>query len=212
MTLALFYLFAAILVLAALRVVTTKNPVHAALSLVLSFFTGAMLWMLIKAEFLAVSLVLIYIGAVMVLFLFVVMMLDINFEALRKGFWRFFPVAGTVAAIMLAEMLLVLTHGKAAPEQALLPQPEAGYNIAKALGRLIYTDYFLPFQLAAVLLLVGMIAAIALTLRKRKTTHYQNPSEQVAVKAVDRLRIVKVPTEKPAHAPDETQNGENAGC
>lgn len=212
MTLALFYLFAAILVLSALRVVTAKNPVHAALFLVLSFFTGAMLWMLIKAEFLAVSLVLIYIGAVMVLFLFVVMMLDINVESLRKGFWRFFPVAGAVAAIMLAEMLLILTHRSATPAKAQMPEPEAGYNIAKALGRLIYTDYFLPFQLAAVLLLVGMIAAIALTLRKRKNTRYQNPAEQVAVKAADRIELVKVKAEKPAHAPQETNNGENAGC
>lgn len=208
MTLALFYLFATILVLAALYVVTTKNPVHAALSLVLSFFTGAMLWMLIHAEFLAVSLVLIYIGAVMVLFLFVVMMLDFNFEALRKGFWRFFPVAGVVAATMLGEMLLVLTNRYAHIASAQLTEPAAGYNSAKELGRLLYTQYFLPFQLAAVLLLVGMIAAIALTLRKRKNTRFQNPAEQVAVKAADRLRVVKMATEKPVQADNEP--GENA--
>lgn len=212
MTLALFYLFAIILVLSALRVVTANNPVHAALYLVLSFFTAAMLWMLIKAEFLAVSLVLIYIGAVMVLFLFVVMMLDINFESLRKGFWRFVPVAGVVAAIMLGEMLLVLTHRFAAIPGAQLAEPAAGFNSAKALGRLIYTDYFLPFQLAAVLLLVGMIAAIALTLRKRKNTRYQNPAMQVAVRATDRVRVVKMASEKSASAETEQpeKNGENA--
>ena len=203
MTLALFYLFATILVLSALRVVTAKNPVHAALFLVLAFFTGAMLWMLIKAEFLAVSLVLIYIGAVMVLFLFVVMMLDINFESLRKGFWRFFPVAGVVAAVMLSEMLLVLTHRFAEIPGAQLIEPAAGFNSAKALGRLIYTDYFLPFQLAAVLLLVGMIAAITLTLRKRKNTRYQNPGQQVAVKAADRIRVVRMPAEQPASTDTE---------
>ncbi len=205
MTLALFYLFAAILVLSALRVVTTNNPVHAVLALVLSFFTAAMLWMLLRAEFLAVALVLIYIGAVMVLFLFVVMMLDIRFESLRQGFWRFFPVAGTVAAVMLAEMLLVLTHRYAELPGAQLAEPAASFDGAKALGHLLYTHYFLPFQLAAVLLLVGMIAAIALTLRKRKTTRYQNPAEQVAVKAADRLRVVKMAAEKPAQA-DDTEN------
>ncbi len=205
MTLALFYLFAAILVLSALRVVTANNPVHAVLALVLSFFTAAMLWMLLRAEFLAVALVLIYIGAVMVLFLFVVMMLDIRFEALRQGFWRFFPVAGTVAAVMLVEMLLVLTHRYAKLPGAQLAEPAAGFDGAKALGHLLYTHYFLPFQLAAVLLLVGMIAAIALTLRKRKATRYQNPAEQVAVKAADRLRVVKMAAEKPAQA-DDTEN------
>ncbi|SFN18219.1 NADH-quinone oxidoreductase subunit J [Formivibrio citricus] len=211
MTLALFYLFAAILVLAALRVVTARNPVHAALSLVLCFFTAAMLWMLIKAEFLAISLVLIYVGAVMVLFLFVVMMLDINFESLRKGFWRFFPVAGTVAAIMLGEMLLVLTSRYANLSAARLPEPAAGFNSAKALGKLLYTEYFLPFQLAAVLLLVGMIAAIALTHRQRKNTKFQDPADQVAVKAADRVVVLKMEAEKPAHAEtDTTHTGEKA--
>ncbi len=213
MTLALFYLFAFILVLSALRVVTAKNPVHAALFLVLSFFTGAMLWMLMKAEFLAVSLVLIYIGAVMVLFLFVVMMLDINFEELRRGFWRFLPVAGLVAAVMLAEMLLVLTNGHAAIPGAQLPEPAPDFNSARELGLLIYTDYFLPFQLAAVLLLVGMITAIALTLRKRKNTRYQNPAEQVAVKAADRFTVVRMEADKPAHFdPEKAGKEENSGC
>jgi NADH-quinone oxidoreductase subunit J len=194
MMLTLFYVLAAILVLAAVRVITAKNPVHAALALVLSFFTAAMLWILIKAEFLGVSLVLIYVGAVMVLFLFVVMMLDINFEALRKGFWRSAPVALVVAAIMLAEMALVITSRHANIQT--LPEPAVAST--KALGALIYTQYFLPFQLAAVLLLVGMIAAIALTLRKRKNTKYQNPGEQVAVEAADRLSIVKMAADKPA--------------
>lgn len=194
MTLTLFYVFAAVLVLAALRVITTKNPVQAALALVLSFFTAAMLWILIKAEFLGVSLVLIYVGAVMVLFLFVVMMLDINFEALRQGFWRSAPVALVVAAIMLAEMVLVITSRHA----NILTLPEPAVASTKGLGALIYTQYFLPFQLAAVLLLVGMIAAIALTLRKRKNTKYQNPGEQVAVEATDRLSIVKMAADKPA--------------
>lgn len=203
MTLALFYSFAAILLFAAMRVVTAKNPVHAVLYLVLSFFSAAMLWMLIKAEFLAVALVLIYIGAVMVLFLFVVMMLDINFEELRKGFWRFFPVAGVVAAVMLAEMLLVLTHNKANLAALPLPATPADFNGAKELGKLLYTDYFLPFQLSAVLLLVGMIAAIALTLRKRKNTKYQNPAEQIAAKASERVRVVKMAAEKPAHVGGE---------
>ena len=211
MILALFYLFAAILTLSALRVVTARNPVHAALFLVLSFFTAAMLWMLIKAEFLAISLVLIYVGAVMVLFLFVVMMLDINFESLRKGFWRFFPVAGTVAGIMLGEMLLVLTSRHANLSAAVLPEQPANFNSAKALGKLLHTEYFLPFQLSAVLLLVGMIAAIALTHRKRKNTKFQDPAEQVAVKAADRLVVLKMDAEKPAHAESETtQNGEKA--
>jgi len=194
MMLTLFYVLAAILVLAAVRVITAKNPVHAALALVLSFFSAAMLWILIKAEFLGVSLVLIYVGAVMVLFLFVVMMLDINFEALRKGFWRSAPVALVVAAIMLAEMALVITSRHANIQT--LPEPAVAST--KALGALIYTQYFLPFQLAAVLLLVGMIAAIALTLRKRKNTKYQNPGEQVAVEAADRLSIVKMAADKPA--------------
>lgn len=202
MTLALFYLFAAILVLSALRVVTARNPVHAALFLVLSFFTAAMLWLLIKAEFLAISLVLIYVGAVMVLFLFVVMMLDLNFESLRRGFWRFFPVAGTVAAIMLGEMLLVLTSRFANLSAAKLPEQAADFNGARLLGKLLYTEYFLPFQLAAVLLLVGMVAAIALTHRKRKNTKYQDPAEQVKAKAAGRVELIKMEAEKPAHIDD----------
>ncbi|KAF0812604.1 NADH-quinone oxidoreductase subunit J [Andreprevotia sp. IGB-42] len=209
MTVVIFYIFAAVLLAAAFGVIASKNPVHAALYLVLSFFTGAVLWMLIKAEFLAVSLIVIYVGAVMVLFLFVVMMLDVNFEELRKGFWRYVPVAGTVAVIMAVEMVLVLTHQAAQIEGAVLVEPAPGYNNAKALGQLIYTHYFLPFQLAAALLLVGMIAAIALTLRKRKNTKYINPADQIKVKRNDRLKIVSVPTEARATIePPKAADGE----
>ncbi|WP_035053475.1 NADH-quinone oxidoreductase subunit J [Andreprevotia chitinilytica] len=209
MTEAIFFIFSIVLIAAAFGVIASKNPVHAALYLVLSFFTGAVLWMLIKAEFLAVSLVVIYVGAVMVLFIFVVMMLDINFEELRKGFWQYVPVAGTVAAIMAVEMVMVLMHRAAAIDGAKLPDPAPGYNNAKVLGELIYTQYFLPFQLAAVILLVGMIAAIALTLRKRKNTKYINPAVQIKVKRDDRLRIVSVPVEaRPSVEPPKADDGE----
>lgn len=202
MTLALFYVFAAVLIFAAFRVITAKNPVHAVLYLVLSFFNSAVLWMLIKAEFLAVSLIVIYVGAVMVLFLFVVMMLDINFEALRKSFWKFLPVAATVAIIMLIEMVMILTHRAAQIDESRLLEPSFNTASAETLGMLIYTQYFLPFQLSAVLLLVGMVAAIALTLRKRKNTKYINPGEQVRVKREDRLRIVKMASEPKEVADD----------
>jgi len=209
MTLILFYVFAAILLLAALRVITAKNPVHAALGLVLAFFTGAVLWMLMQAEFLAISLVLVYVGAVMVLFLFVVMMLDINFEELRAGFWDHFPLAAVVAAIMAAEMVLVLLNKNTGLEDktAVAALPQGVANI-KQLGVPIYTDYLLPFELAAVLLLVAIIAAISLTLRRRKNTKYQNPALQVKVKKADRLRIVKMAAEveipeTPADADDK---------
>ncbi|MDR3428066.1 MULTISPECIES: NADH-quinone oxidoreductase subunit J [Silvimonas] len=206
----IFYIFAAVLLLASLATITAKNPVHAALYLMLSFFTGAVLWMLMKAEFLAVSLVLVYVGAVMVLFLFVVMMLDVNFEELRKGFWKHVPLAVVVAVIMVAEMIMVLKNDSAQIAIAHMPEPAAGYNNARVLGNLIYTQYFLPFQLAAALLLVGMIAAIALTLRKRKNTKYINPASQIAVKRDDRLRIVKMnvearPTAGDAPAADDQQ-------
>ncbi|QDQ27657.1 NADH-quinone oxidoreductase subunit J [Chitinimonas arctica] len=206
----IFYVFAAILIASALRVITAKNPVHAALSLVLSFFTGAVLWMLIEAEFLAISLVLVYVGAVMVLFLFVVMMLDINFEELRKGFWNFFPVAAVVACLMAAEMVLVLVAKSSglANFDTVAPLPEGVSNI-KQLGVPIYTDYLLPFELAAVLLLVAIIAAISLTLRRRKNTKYINPADQIKVKKADRIRIVKMSAEveapEPAAAADAEQ-------
>ncbi|WP_269531013.1 NADH-quinone oxidoreductase subunit J [Chitinimonas sp. BJYL2] len=196
LTIVIFYVFAAILIVSALRVITAKNPVHAALSLVLSFFTGAVLWMLIEAEFLAISLVLVYVGAVMVLFLFVVMMLDINFEELREGFWHYFPVAGIVAAIMAVEMVLILIAPSTGLQSfsSVAPLPDGVSNI-KQLGVPIYTQYLLQFELAAVLLLVAMIAAVTLTLRKRKNTKYINPAEQIAVKRADRVRIVKMAAE-----------------
>jgi NADH-quinone oxidoreductase subunit J len=201
MTIIVFYLFAAILLLAALRVITAKNPVHASLSLVLAFFTGAALWMLMEAEFLAITLVLVYVGAVMVLFLFVVMMLDINFEALREGFWNYFPFAGVIAAIMASEMAFVFIVKDTGLADKIDVVPLAhGISNIKQLGVPIYTDYLLPFELAAVVLLVAIIAAISLTLRKRKNTKYIDPSDQIKVKAVDRVRILKIKSVIPVNS------------
>jgi len=193
----IFYLFSAILLIAALRVITARNPVHAALFLVLAFFTAAAIWMLLRAEFLAIVLVLVYVGAVMVLFLFVVMMLDINIDRLREGFWSYLPLGAAVGILMVVEMVLVL-GGKYFGLQH-LPNPAdpgAAYSNTKELGRILYTDYVYPFELAAVILLVAIVAAIALTLRGRKDSKHQVPSEQVAVKRADRVRLVSVPTEK----------------
>jgi NADH-quinone oxidoreductase subunit J len=194
--LAVFWVFAAILVIAAGCVITVRNPVHSALFLVLAFFTAAALWMLLRAEFLAIALVLVYVGAVMVLFLFVVMMLDINLERLREGFWSYLPLGAAVGLVMVFEMVLVL--GGAFGPQA-LPGPNdpgPGASNTKELGRVLYTDYAYPLELAAVLLLVAIIVAIALTLRKRKDTKYQDPARQVAVKRGDRVRLVSMPSEK----------------
>ena len=194
---AIFYLFAAILIFAGLRVITARNPVHAALFLVLAFFTAAAIWLLLHAEFLAITLVLVYVGAVMVLFLFVVMMLDINLDRLREGFWDYFPLGAVVGAAMVVEMLLVLGGKRLGLiDMPLPPAPEAGYSNTKELGRLLYTDYVYPFELAAVILLVAIIAAIALTLRRRKDSKYQDPSLQVKVRRQDRIRIVSMPAEK----------------
>ncbi|MBL8522953.1 MAG: NADH-quinone oxidoreductase subunit J [Betaproteobacteria bacterium] len=188
----IFYVFAAVLIISALRVITAKNPVHAAMFLVLSFFTAAALWLLIYAEFLAITLILVYVGAVMVLFLFVVMMLDINFDKLREGFWKHLPIAATVAILMVVQMALLLM-GKAINLKDAGPiVPAAGASNTKELGRILYTDYLLPFELAAVVLLVAMVAAIALTLRGRKESKSQNVGDQVRVKAGDRLKIVKM--------------------
>ena len=197
--LAAFYVAAAVLVFAALRVVTAKNPVHAALWLVLAFFSSAVVWLLLYAEFLAITLVLVYVGAVMVLFLFVVMMLDVNFEKLRAGFKKHLPVAGVVGALVAIEMILVVGAREFGRGQVTPPgPPPAGYSNTKELGRVLYTDYVFAFELAAVLLLVAIVAAIALTLRKRKETRYQEPAEQVAVTKADRLRIVRMKAETPA--------------
>ena len=191
----LFYVFAAILVFAALRVVTARNPVHAALWLVLAFFTAAAHWLMLRAEFLAIVLVLVYVGAVMVLFLFVIMMLDVNFDTLRKEFRSYVPVGATVGALVLLEMALTLVEGRLAPAVATDAGAAAGGNTT-ALGLLVYTDYVYPFEIAAVILLVAIVAAIALTHRRRKETKYQNPGEQVKVRARDRLRVLSMPAEK----------------
>jgi NADH-quinone oxidoreductase subunit J len=191
----LFYVFAAILVFAALRVVTARNPVHAALWLVLSFFTAAAHWLMLEAEFLAVVLVLVYVGAVMVLFLFVVMMLDINFDTLRKEFRSYIPVAATVGVLVLLEMALTLVGSRLASPGAAGATLPPGSN-TKALGVLVYTDYVYPFEIAAVILLVAIVAAIALAHRRRKETKYQNPGEQVKVRPRDRLRVLSMPAEK----------------
>jgi NADH-quinone oxidoreductase subunit J len=186
----IFYILAAILLFAGLRVITTRNPVHAALFLVLAFFTAAGIWLLLEAEFLAIALVLVYVGAVMVLFLFVVMMLDINIDKLREGFWEYLPMAGTIGLLMAVEMVMVL-GGKYFAASKAVPHPE-GYSNTAALGRVLYTDYLLPFELASVVLLVAIVAAIVLTLRDRKESKSMNPSEQVLVKKQDRLRIIKM--------------------
>jgi NADH-quinone oxidoreductase subunit J len=190
-----FYLFATILLIAALSVVTARNPVHAALFLVLAFFTASAIWMLLRAEFLAITLVLVYVGAVMVLFLFVVMMLDINLDRLREGFWSYLPLGATVGILMVAEMVLVL-GGRYF--DFMLPKPKdysLGYNNTKELGRLLYTDYMYAFEIASVVLLVAIVAAIALTLRRRKDSKGQDPAAQVRVRRADRVRIVSMPSE-----------------
>jgi NADH-quinone oxidoreductase subunit J len=190
---ALFYAFATILVMAAFRVITARNPVHAALFLVLSFFTAACLWMLLKAEFLAIALVLVYVGAVMVLFLFVVMMLDINTDKLREGFWRAFPIAAAVGIVIVAEIVAVIWQAFTVT-QSLNPAANLPSNIdnTKALGIALYSTYAYPAQIAAVVLLVAIIAAIALTLRSRKDSRHQDASAQIRVQAKDRVRIVKM--------------------
>jgi NADH-quinone oxidoreductase subunit J len=189
----IFYFFAAILVFAALRVVTTRNPVQAALWLVLSFFTAAAIWLLLQAEFLAIALVLVYVGAVMVLFLFVVMMLDVNFDSLRQQFRSYVPIGALVGALVLLEMTLVIVGSAIGPGTA-EPAAPVGSNTA-ALGRLIYVDYVYPFEIAAVVLLVAIVAAIALTHRERKTSKYQAPGKQVRVRREDRVRLVDLPSE-----------------
>ena len=232
---ALFYVFAAVMLFAAFRVITARNPVHAALYLVLAFFQASGIWMLLQAEFLSITLVLVYVGAVMVLFLFVVMMLDINIDTIRQGFWNHFPLAATVGAVIALELAAVLLGGfrisepranaaaqviapsaitaaapidsassaVAAASQA-LPSAEVGHLVVaqvsntKALGILLYTEYLYPVQVAALILLVALIAAIALTLRTRKDSKFQNAGDQVRVKARDRVSLVKMEAVKPA--------------
>jgi len=191
-TTALFYVFSAVLLGASFGVITARSTVHAALYLVLAFFSAACVWMLLKAEFLAIALVLVYVGAVMVLFLFVVMMLDINTDSFRQNFWRHFPLAGIVGALIAIEMFLVLRSGFDVRVAKALPVEQAGVANTKLLGIDIYTNYLYPLQLAAVLLLVAIIAAIALTLRARKDSRHMDPSQQVRVKRADRVRLVKM--------------------
>jgi NADH-quinone oxidoreductase subunit J len=197
-TTALFYVFSAVLLFAGFRVITARTAVHAALYLVLAFVTASCIWILLKAEFLAIALVLVYVGAVMVLFLFVVMMLDIDVSAMRAGFWKHFPLAAIVGVIIALEMAAVLLGGF---DLAEAPAPTAAalkLGNTKMLGIEMYTIYIYPLQIAAVLLLVAIIAAIALTLRKRKDSKFINPSEQVRARKADRLRVVKVEPVAPA--------------
>ena len=190
---ALFYVFSLVLLFASFRVITARSPVYAALYLVLAFFSAACVWMLLRAEFLAIALVLVYVGAVMVLFLFVVMMLDINTDTMREGFWKHFPVALLVGVVIVLEMALVLMPGFDVRSAPVADAAALKLGNTKLLGIEIYTKYLYPLQIAAVLLLVAIIAAIALTLRQRKDSKYQDPSEQVKAKKADRVRIVKMP-------------------
>jgi NADH-quinone oxidoreductase subunit J len=191
-----FYLFAAVLLFASFRVITAKNPVHAALFLVLTFFQASGIWMLLKAEFLSIALVLVYVGAVMVLFLFVVMMLDINMDKIRDGFWQHFPLAATIGVVIALEMISVIMGNihKSEPMQiaTAASQSAVQYSNTKELGKLLYTQYLYPVQVAAVILLVAIVAAIALTLRGRKDSKHTSPHDQIKVKARDRMEVIKM--------------------
>jgi len=194
----LFYVFATVLVFAATMVITRRNPVHSALFLVLAFFSSAGIWLLAEAEFLAIVLVLVYVGAVMVLFLFVVMMLDIDVATMRAGFMRYMPVGMLIVVVMVLEMIYVIGPDTYGPDMVIPPPAApADYNNTESLGNVLYTVYMYPFEIAAVILLVAIIAAIGLTMRKRPGTKSQNQSSQVKVKkGPDRMRIVKMPSEK----------------
>jgi NADH-quinone oxidoreductase subunit J len=192
-----FYVFATLLIFAAAMVVTLRNPVKSALFLVLAFFSAAGLWLLLSAEFLAIVLVLVYVGAVMVLFLFVVMMLDIDLARLRAGFGEYLPIGGIVAVLLVLEMALILSSGRFAAAQ--MPEPAAlplDHSNTRALGRVIYTVYAYPFELAALILLVSIVAAIALTMRRRKDSKYIEPAAQLNVRREERVRVIKMPAEK----------------
>jgi NADH-quinone oxidoreductase subunit J len=198
----LFYLFASVAVFASLGVITARNPLHAVLFLVLAFVSSAGIWMLLEAEFLAIALVLVYVGAVMVLFLFVVMMLDINIERLRMGFWRWLPAGLLLAGLIGVQMVWVLGAKETSAGMTAV-QHAADYSNTKELGRQIYTAYVYPFELAAVLLLLAMVAAIALTLRKRRDSRRQSISDQLKVTKQDRLRIVTLPSSGKAAAAED---------
>jgi NADH-quinone oxidoreductase subunit J len=193
---AVFYSFGAVLVLSGLLVITARNPVHGVLFLVLAFFTAAAIWLLLRAEFLAIALVVVYVGAVMVLFLFVVMMLDINLERIREGFWKNLWLALAVGLIMVAEMVFVIAgrYFDVTPSTPRVLPPD--YSNTRELGRILYTDYAFAFEIAAVVLLVAIIAAISLTLRSRKDSRYQDPAAQVRARREDRVRLVSMPSEK----------------
>ena len=206
-----FYLFSVVLLFSAFRVVTARNPVHAVLFLMLAFSQASAIWLLLNAEFLAIALVLVYLGAVMVLFLFVVMMLDINVDTLRQGFWKNFPLAATLGAVVAFEMTAVLMSGfrlSQAPVAAVVAGAAPVSN-SKALGILLYTEYLMPIQIAAAILLVAMVAAIALTLRQRKDSKAINPSIQVRVRAADRLQVVQMAATQAAPAPAPAVAEEN---
>ena len=189
----IFYFFAILLVFAAGMVITVKNPVHAALFLVLAFFSSAAIWLLLEAEFLAIALVLVYVGAVMVLFLFVVMMLDVNLAELRAGFTKYLPVGGLVAVLMMVAMSWVV--GSRYFNREVSPHP-ADYSNTRELGKVLFTDYIYPFEIAAIILLVAIVAAIALTMRERRQLKTQKPELQVTVQRQDRIRLVKMAAEK----------------
>lgn len=209
----LFYVFAAVILAGAVGTVTAKNPVHAALFLVQTFCASAMMWLLMQAEFLGIVLIVVYVGAVMVLFLFVVMMLNIDIEAIRAGFWRHAPVAALVGILMAVLMILILVNPKTnlAAFGAMKDIP-ADYSNVHDLGMQIYTTYLLPFELAAVLLVLGMVAAIALVHRKNTNPHYINPAEQIKVQAKDRYRMVNMPVELPDAAAETDTDGTDSAA
>ena len=202
-----FYFFAAVLIFAATMVVTIRNPVKAVLFLVLAFFSAAGVWITLEAEFLAVVMVLVYVGAVMVLFLFVVMMLDINLTRLKEGFGEYLPIGGIVAVLLVVEMAIILSSKVFGPASMPRPpgQPETYSNTAE-LGKILYTEYAYPFEIAAIILLVAIIAAISLTLRRRPETRYQKPASQVSVKSSDRIKIISMDAENP-HADSQGESG-----
>ncbi len=210
-----FYFFSVVLLFAAFRVITARNPVHAALFLVLTFFQAAAIWLLLKAEFLGIALVLVYVGAVMVLFLFVVMMLDINTDALRRDFWKHAPLALLIGVVIALEMALVLMGGFRASEEpkVALAVGQAAQNLSntRELGKLFYSQYLYPLQIAALILLVAIIAAISLTLHQRKDSKYMDPSAQVRVRASDRMEVVKMDATQPYAAAPAGQATDGTG-
>ena len=204
----LFWVFASILAVSALGMITVRNPVHSALLLVLCFFTSAAIWLLIEAEFLAVVLILVYVGAVMVLFLFVVMMLDINIEEVRARVTRYALFGGIVAGVVVFEIVSVVWTRSLGVDVTTGAQPQpADYSNTAELGKLLYTDYVYPFELAAVLLLIAIVAAISLTMRKRAGLKQQDVARQVAVRREDRVRIVKVAAERPPSENPQPEKG-----